>query len=187
MRAIIHWHLPTIFNVQRSAGSHRLMHTPHTYPSNFAHAAVVQSFSMARWKSAAFSRVSYAESAKGGGQRWLMTTEGAVVLSSNICKGALSVHLPVYQSKVIRWGCGGSNTATVPRKADYFPDLAPSPAVRYASPPLPAAIPLPRLPVPALECFCSILNRLIEQCSRERAACQSQLKTQKQKIKKAHG
>lgn len=33
------------------------------------------------------------------------------------------------------------------------------------------------------ECFCSILNRLIEQCSRE-TACQSQLKTQKQKIKK---
>lgn len=62
-----------------------------------------------------------------------------------------------------------------------------TPVVRYESPPLPAVIPLPRLPVPALECFCSILNRLIEQCSRERAACQSQLKTQKQKIKKAHG
>lgn len=43
---------------------------------------------------------------------------------------------------------------------------------------------LPWLPVPALKCFCSILNRLIEQCSRERAACQSQLKTQKQKIKR---
>lgn len=87
MRAIIHWHLPTIFNVQRSAGSHRLMHTPHTYPSNFAHAAVVQSFSMARWKSAAFSRVSYAESAKGGGQRWLMTTEGAVRAFEQYVKG----------------------------------------------------------------------------------------------------
>ena len=54
-------------------------------------------------------------------------------------------------------------------------------------PALPAAIPLPRLPVPALKCFSSILNRLIEQCSGERAACQSRLKTQKQKIKKAHG
>lgn len=98
-----------------------------------------------------------------------------------------SVHLPVYPYKVIRWGCVGSNTVTVTRRADYCTSLTPFWVVRYASPPLPAAIPLPRLPVPALECFCSILNRLIEQCSRERAACQSQLKTQKQKIKKAHG
>lgn len=106
---------------------------------------------------------------------------------TTICNGAHSVHLPFYPYKVIRWGCGGSNTVTVPRRVDYCASLAPSPVVRYASPPLPAAIPLPRLPIPALECFCSILNRLIEQCSRERAACQSQLKTQKQKIKKAHG
>lgn len=98
-----------------------------------------------------------------------------------------SVHLPVYPYKVIRWGCVGSNTVTVTCRADYCTSLAPFWVVRYASPPLPAAIPLPWLPVPALECFCSILNRLIEQCSRERAACQSQLKTQKQKIKKAHG
>lgn len=95
----------------------------------------------------------------------------------------LSIHIRSSGGEVGR----GSNTVTMPRRADYCASLAPSPVIRYASLPLPAAIPLPRLPVPALECFCSILNRLIEQCSRERAACQSQLKTQKQKIKKAHG
>lgn len=63
---------------------------------------------------------------------------------------------------------------------------APSATVRYGSLPLPAAFLLFLLPVLALECFCCILNRLIEQCSRE-TACQSQLKTQKQKIKKACG
>lgn len=34
----------------------------------------------------------------------------------------------------------GSNTVTTPRRADYCVSLAPSPVVRYASPPLPAAI-----------------------------------------------
>lgn len=145
---------------------------------------------MARWKSArlAFNCASYEESAQEGGEMADGDRGEPLCFRATICwEGALSVHLPVYPHKVIRWRCGGSNTAPVPRRADYCAELAPSPAVRYASPPLPAAIPLPRLPVPALECFCSILNRLIEQCSRERAACQSQLKTQKQKIKKAHG
>ena len=108
---------------------------------------------------------------------------------ATICEGDTfcpSACLSIQGHQVRGWG-EVSNTVTAPRQADYCASLAPSPVVRYASPPLPAAIPLPQLPVPALECFCSILNRLIEQCSRERAACQSQLKTQKQKIKKAHG
>ncbi len=118
---------------------------------------------------------------------WVISDDGGCCFAfeQQYVKGhTLSICLSIH----IRSSGGGvSNTVTMSRRADYCASLAPSPVIRYASPPLPAAIPLPRLPVPALECFCSILNRLIEQCSRERAACQSQLKTQKQKIKKAHG
>ncbi len=129
-----------------------------------------------------FNCASYEES----GQKREETGE-PLCFQTTVRNSAISVHLPVSPYKVIRWGCGGSNAVTVPRRVDYCASLAPSPVVRYASPPLPAAIPLPQLPIPALQRFCSILNRLIEQCSRERAACQSRLKTQKQKIKKAHG
>lgn len=113
---------------------------------------------------------------KGGGWRFAFEQQYVRGRTLSIC---LSIHT--------RSSGEGADAVAAPRRADYRGSLAPSPVVSYASPPLPAAIPLPQLPVPALECFCSILNRLIEQCSRERAACQSQLKTQKQKIKKAHG
>lgn len=97
-----------------------------------------------RVESLAFNCASYEESAQGrdGGGRWLMASDErrrgrAICFLAIICEGTQSVHLPVCPYKVIkvgrlgRWGGAGFELCY----RDCCASLAPSPVVRYASPP----------------------------------------------------